>query len=158
MDLEQDRWKTKTLWAASVLWMCFCLFLSWQPGEDTVSLSEAMAQTIQRVVHLFGVEIDLNTLHAWLRKAAHVVTFFISGSLFFCSFVRSLKRRPRASLLSFLFAAALCSICAVAAEVGKIWIPGRHLQWDETLLNVAGVVCGAGIAELTRKLLHVKRR
>lgn len=156
--MEQDRWKTKTLWAASVLWMYFCLFLSWQPGEDTVSLSEAMAQTIQRVVHLFGVEIDLNTLHAWLRKAAHVVTFFISGSLFFCSFVRSLKRRPRASLLSFLFAAALCSICAVAAEVGKIWIPGRHLQWDETLLNVAGVVCGAGIAELTRKLLHVKRR
>lgn len=151
--MEKDRLRTKILWAVSILWMCFCLFLSWQPGEDTVKLSGAVAKTVRRIIYLFGVEIDLNILHTWLRKAAHAVMFFVSGVLFFCSFVRSLKHRRRASLLASLFAAALCSICAVIAEVGKVWIPGRHLQWDEVLLNVAGVIFGAGVSGLIRTLL-----
>lgn len=134
------------MWAVSILWMSFCLFLSWQPGEDTVKLSGSVAKTVRRIIYLFGVEIDLNNLHAWLRKAAHPAVFFVSGVLFFCSFVRSLKHRRRASLLASLLAAALCSTCAVVAEMGKVWIPGRHLHWDEVLLNVAGVVFGAGIA------------
>lgn len=152
--MRRDKIITYALWAVSVLWMGSCLFLSWQTGEDTARLGEDVAQAVRRVIHFFGLEVDLNLLHAWLRKAAHIVTFFVSGVLFFCAFARSLKRRGRAFLLPFLLSSVFCSLCAIAAEVCKVWIPGRHLQWDETLLNVLGVLCGAGISGLARKLHH----
>lgn len=148
--MRKDKIITYSLWAAFVLWIGFCLFLSWQTGEDTTRLSENVAQTVKRVVHIFGVEVELDNLHAWLRKAAHIVTFFVSGVLFCCSFQRSLKRNSHTFMLSFSLSAALCSLCAIATEVCKVWIPGRHLHWDEALLNVAGTVCGAGIAALIR--------
>lgn len=139
---------TYSLWAVSVMWLSFCLFLSWQTGEDTARLSENMAQTVKRLIHIFGMEIELNILHAWLRKAAHIATFFVSGLLFCCSFQQSLKRSSYTCLHSFVLSAALCSLCAIAAEVCKVWIPGRHFQWDEALLNVIGVMGGAGFAAL----------
>lgn len=159
--VRKDKIITYSLWTVSILWMGFCLFLSWQTGEDTARLSGNVAQAVKRVIHIFGVEVDLNDLHAWLRKAAHIVTFFVSGVLFCCSFQRSLKHSPHSSLYSFPLSAAFCSLCAIAAEVCKIWIQGRHLQWDEAVLNVAGAICGAGIAALIRAFfsaLTVKKR
>lgn len=156
--MRREKIVTHSLWAASILWMVFCLFLSWQTGEDTAGLSEGVAQTVRRVIHIFGVEVDLNSLHAWLRKAAHIVTFFISGVLFCCSFQRSLKRRPHGGRLPFSLSAALCCVCAIAAEVCKVWIPGRHLQWDETGWNVIGAICGAGIACAFGYLRKLRRK
>ena len=140
------------LWGATVLWMCLCLFLSWQQGEDTSQLSGRIAYAAKRVIYLFGIEIDLNTLHMWLRKYAHVAVFFVLAILFFCSVRRSLPRTAYLSFWSYAVTVAACSACAVIAEVGKIWIPGRHLQWDETMLDVFGVICGAATAELLRVL------
>ncbi len=139
---------TRIFWLISIIWMGVCLFLSWQKGDNTVELSEPIAVAVKRVIYVFGIEIDLNIFHLWLRKAAHVFVFFIAGSLFFCSFWRGMPKSDRRGLYSFFATILLCMLFAVIAEVGKIWIPGRHLQWSETLLNVIGIVCGAGVTGL----------
>lgn len=157
--MERSRRKiTSILWIATMLWMCLCLFLSWQQGEDTSQLSGKIAYAAKRVIYLFGIEIDLNTLHMWLRKSAHVAMFFVLAILFFCSVRRSLPRSPYLSFWSYAMTVAACSACAVIAEVGKLWVPGRHLQWDETMLDVAGVICGAAVAELVRVLYCYMKR
>ena len=144
---------TGILWLISIMLMGVCLFLSWQKGDDTVGLSGTIAVAVKRVIYIFGIEIDLNILHLWLRKAAHVLVFFVAGILFYCSFWRSMPDGNHRGMYSFLVSVLLCSIFAVIAEVGKLWIPGRHLQWSETLLNVIGIVCGAGITGL----IHLAR-
>lgn len=146
---HRDRTITYLLWTASILWLCLCLFLSWQKGDNTVALSGKVAVNIKRVIHLFGIEVDLDVLDACLRKGAHVGMFYIMGILFCCSFHRSWFR---VSAMSVVLTISFCSVCAVVAEVGKVWIPGRHLQWSEVLLNVIGVVCGAGSVELAYTL------
>ena len=134
---------TRILWLISIIWMGVCLFLSWQKGDNTVELSEPIAVAVKRVIYVFGIEIDLNIFHLWLRKAAHVFVFFIAGSLFFCSFWRGMPKSDHRGLYSFFATILLCVLFAVIAEV-----PGRHLQWSETLLNVIGIVCGAGVTGL----------
>lgn len=144
---------TGVLWLISIIWLGVCLFLSWQKGDDTAGLSGTIATAVKRVINVFGIEIDLNILHQWLRQAAHVLVFFVAGILFYCSFWHSMMESSRRGLYSLLVTILLCSLFAVIAEVGKLWIPGRHLQWSETLLNVIGIVCGAGITGL----IHLAR-
>ena len=146
MKTRPEKRRTAILWAASVLWMGLCLFLSWQPGEETAALSGEIAQAVHRMIRLFGFEVDITIIHTVLRKLAHPAVFFVAGVLLFCSTARSLPRGPRRAALACAVAALAVSLLAVVAEAGKLWIPGRHLQWDETLLDVIGAACGSIVA------------
>lgn len=137
---------TCALWVAAILWMGLCLYLSWQPGSETANLSGALTKVVRRGLQLFGFDIDLDALHVLLRRNAHTGVFLVAGLLTFFALARSLPESAHADALAFGIAAAMCALLAVVAEVGKLWVPGRHLQWDETLLDVIGVICGAGIA------------
>ena len=143
---------TYILWGVAVLWAVLCVFLSWQQGEDTSQLSGRIAYAAKRVIDLLGIEIDLNTLNMWLRRYAHVVVFFVLGILLCAALQRIMSRSPYLSIRSYAVTVAACAAWAVIAEVGKIWVPGRHLQWDETMLDIVGVICGAAIAELVALL------
>lgn len=146
------------LWIVSALWLGLCLYLSWQTGEETTGLSEEITQGVKKVAHLFGYEVELSVLHAFLRKSAHGAVFFIAGVLCYAAFKRSLPKIPRLNGISAAMSIVLCSLTAVAAETGKVWIPGRHLQWDETLLGVLGAICGAGIGWAVGVLRGWKRK
>ena len=100
---------------------------------------------MQRLLYLVGTESDLESLNMGLQKYAHVAVFFVLGILFFYVSRVSLPRSPNLSVLSYAGTVVACSACAVIEEVGKIWILGRHLQWDETMLDIAGVICGTKI-------------
>lgn len=162
VTIRMDKHKntlTIILWIATGLWVCLCLFLAWQQGEGTSRLSIWIATLAQRLLGLMGIELDVNTINMWLRKCAHVAVFLVLGLLFYFSIRRSLPQSRYVSVISFVTTAGVCSACAVMAEVVKLWIPGRHLQWDETALDVAGVVCGAAVAALVQSLLcHISAR
>ncbi len=136
------------LWGVTALWALFCLFLSWQQGDNTAQLSGKVAYATKRVIYLFGIEVDLNTLNMWLRKYAHVAVFFVLSVLFCSALRRSMPQSPYLSARSYAVTVVTCVVWAVIAEVGKIWVPGGHLQWDETKLDIVGVICGATITEL----------
>lgn len=149
---------TRILWMASALWMVLCLYLSWQTGEETVGVSGAITRAIRWVIGLFGVDVDMAALHALVRKNAHMAIFFVAGVLLYCLLRRSLPPNAHVNGLSFWLAVTVCSLLAVVAEVGKLWIPGRHLQWDETMLDVLGALCGATIAWAVRWLFCASAR
>ena len=83
-QMRISKFSAYILWIISILWFGLCLFLSWQVGEDTVRLSEGMAQNIRRVIQLFGYEVEITSLHMFLRKSAHMAVFFVAGVL--CTF------------------------------------------------------------------------
>lgn len=133
------------LWTATALWMCLCLYLSWQPGDETTALSGEIAQTVRRVIRLFGIEVDITELHMALRKLAHPAVFCVAGVLSCCAVGTSLPQSADRNTRSFAISIAACAALAVIAEVGKLWVPGRHLQWDETLLDITGAAVGAAV-------------
>ena len=136
---------TGILWLAALGWTAFSLFLSWQPGEETGALSLKIAKFLLKLLGYIGVTLELEPFHMGLRLAAHFVVFFLAGLQFDAALGTTLPPTGRSNGVTFFVTALVYSAGAVLAEVAKIKIPGRHLQWDEAMLNVAGVLCGAGI-------------
>ena len=132
------------LWLLALGWAGFSLFLSWQPGEDTGALSMELARFLLGLLARVGIYPDQAAFHMGLRLAAHFGVFFIDGLLAAAALALSLPRGKRRAW-PYIMEALACSALAVAAEVGKQYVPGRHLQWDETLLNVTGSVLGVGL-------------
>ena len=131
------------LTAAALGWLAVCLFLSWQTGAKTVGLSWRIARWLHGILQDFGISWGLTSLHRRLRLLAHVGIFFVEGFLAAAAVGASHTRRKGLGMaLTALFVAG----AAVLAEVCKINIPGRHLQWDETGLDVLGGVAGVLLA------------
>lgn len=124
-----------------MIWMGFCLFLSWQTGEGTGRLSLTLARWLMRGLALVGVYPQEAAFHAALRELAHFGVFFISGALLCGTVEAVLRLRPLGSWLR-VCAAALATATALFADVPKVWIPGRHLTWSESFLNAAGALAG----------------
>ena len=79
MKTGPEKRRTAILWTATVLWICLCLFLSWQPGEETAALSGRITLAVYRAIRTLGLEVDITMLHAALRKLAHPGVFFVTG-------------------------------------------------------------------------------
>lgn len=126
----------------SVLWMIFAFFLSLQNGDGTDELSGGLTRWLIDLLGAVDIHLDYAGFHMFLRTAAHFVVFFVLEILFCWSAVSGRDPVRRWHLQAALGAGIMI---AVLAEVGKQWIPGRHLQWDEVLLNVSGVGCGYGV-------------
>lgn len=131
----------------SVLWLLLILFLSFQTGEQTGELSGGMAQWLVDCLNRMGISVGYARLHALMRLAAHFLLLFVFGILLAWTFRVWKAVGTRAVFFLLLTVTAV----AVLAEVGKLWIPGRHLHWDEVPLNLLGGWCGAAIGPLWRK-------
>lgn len=140
------------LWSLTVLWLAFCLYLSWQTGPETAGLSERLAQVLLKVLGVVGLTPDPQRFHMDLRLFAHFGVFFITGVLFAASLEVSLPGGSRKDITVFLLGSSICAFIAVAAEVGKLSVPGRHLTWSEAGLNVLGAVCGTAAVCLAAHL------
>ena len=104
---------------------------------------EATAQTSMRLsAFLAGLcrlpDQSIAQLDHALRTAAHFIGFFIMSALVFsavrCTWTKSSK--------VFGWTLPVCCAIAVADEVKKFLITGRHFSLMETALNLAGVGCG----------------
>lgn len=144
MRREKGRGKALriALWGLTVLWTLLALFLSLQDGEGTGRLSMTIADWLARLLNGLGWHGDVSRLHDALRKNAHVFVFFVMGVLFSGGMLVSFGGKFKTFAVSFL----ICGAIATVAEVLKVRIPGRHLEWGETWLNVLGVLCGTIIA------------
>ena len=133
------------LWIAALLWTLLCLVLSWQTGEETVEVSQGVAAWLLKILHVVGIRPDRVRFHEWLRKTAHFWMFFINGLLLTFAFWASLRGTKPRMRSGLLYGLVLGAAVAIAAEVGKLGIPGRHLTMSEMWLNVVGTLCGTAV-------------
>ena len=130
------------LWLAAIGWVALCFYLSWQSGEDTAAFSGGLSDFLLRIFHAVKIEADAVLFHRLLRRYSHVLVFFVAAVLFECAFFASFYPRVHWTRRATLGAFAVSSAAAWIAEGAKVWIPGRHFDLGETLLNEAGVLCG----------------
>lgn len=138
----------------SILWLVLAVFLSLQNGSGTGELSRSLTRWLVDLLSCFGLNLDFTTFHVFLRIAAHFIVFFVLGMLF----AWSLNAWGATRIWHVLLTLAVVTAIAVLVEVGKLWIPGRHLQWNEALLNVIGAWCGSGIWQIGKAIVRISPR
>ena len=102
-------------------------YLSHQNGEDTHETSQTLTD------HLSFLLPDTETLHANLRRYAHIILFAVFTFLFTLTLHNS--HYPYYFLVFPL-------LYTWADEATKVFIPGRHFSWFDVGLNLIGVVIG----------------
>ena len=137
---KSSRLVTGIVWLSAFLWIFFLARLSAENATATNQTSMGLALA---VAHMLGIAAEhIPAVNRLLRALAHFAGFCIlGGSLYAASWV--LRPYPATPVWPGL---AVGSLLAVADEVKKLWIPGRHLSWLESGLNCAGVVAGMCMA------------
>lgn len=111
--------------------------------------NEEQWQIISETIDSSDYYVEYAKLHQTLRIIAHFVLFCIFGMLLEAAIIVS-SCHP--SMLKSCFPALLiCTVISIIPEVVKLWIPGRHLQWDEVLLNIIGAYGGVFMIALGMK-------
>lgn len=148
IDTTKHNIKSLALLFISASWIAVCLFLSWQTGEDTEALSSGLTEKIIKLLSAIGIYYtgNFNSIHSLIRRVAHFAVFFFAGLT--AEIATNSLQHSSQHIISpaSVVTAILCSVVAIMSEVGKVYIPGRHLQWGDAMLNVFGVLVGAGIA------------
>lgn len=142
------------LWLLTILWLTFCLYLSWQTGEETAGFSQRIARFLLDLLGRLGIRPDAQQFHAGLRLFAHFGVFFVTGILTAAALSVSLPRGQGRK--AFGIAGVSCALIAVLAEVGKLGVPGRHLTWSEVVLNMLGAICGVILVRIHIYLYSVQ--
>ena len=127
--------KRLTLWMVLLaLWTALFAYLTIQNGAETELTGSTIARWIARV---FGG--DTAKVHLILRKAAHIISFFVEALLLAQVFrVAGMKRAA-------LWSISICLLLSVGAEAVKLGIEGRHFAWVDVGLNVVGSIVGGGV-------------
>lgn len=144
-------------WTLAIGWTALCFFLTWQTGEDTGSFSLALSAFLLKILGVVGIHADPAAFHMLLRTFAHFGVFFLAGFLLGGA-TESLWRLVPSGRRLRPFCALTLGLVALFADVPKLWIPGRHLQWDESALNALGALCGYLILATAAVLLQHRRR
>lgn len=140
-------------WMTAAAWTVVAIWLSWQPGTETVGLSLQIARFLLRILGFIGVHPNEGHFHMGLRLAAHIGVFFVEG-IFITVALRTVTKNPCAFLIGVLSAVAV----SVLIEVLKPLFPGRHFTWSETWLNVMGAICGSVIPCLSVLIRKMKQK
>ncbi len=121
--------------------------LSTQDGEQTVQTSLTITKQIAEAVFTNPTDAQIADLHMVLRKAAHLVLFFLLGSLTtWISAVTFPKTKGILRGLYLVFSALLSVCCGYLDEWHKQFISGRHFDYSETLLNMKSGIAGVCFA------------
>ena len=139
----KSKWPLLLALAATGLWLWFIYARSAQPAELSHLESEGVLELLLRLFPFL-------TLH-FVRKLAHFVEYFILGGLLYLDW--SLLGKP-----SLLPAAGTGLLAAAGDEFLQTFVPGRSGEVADVLLDLFGVVVGAGLLLLLRKRKEARRR
>lgn len=135
----------------TAFWLAVMMFLSHQPGPDTAETSGILASLITEViVQIFRTEISINTVHEFIRHAAHIILYMVLAV--------DLGILLRKAGIGWLWIVFLLMCIAVADEGTKPLIAGRHCELVDIGRNCLGNVLGIGIVFLVRNMAGVPGR
>lgn len=142
-------------WTLVGLWMAVIFYLSHQPAEASSELSSGIThliiQTIQWVLP-FG-ELNMDSLHFYVRKGAHFFAYFTLGLLVVHALFTSRQRGFRGMTLALM----ICVIYAISDEVHQLFIPGRSGEVTDVIIDSAGASVGIMLYGIFNYLLNKKK-
>lgn len=146
---ERPRRRRATLlWGvATLLWVAFVWGHSLVQGPQSSIESGAVVELVRPVFHAVGVtEVDVMTLI--VRKGAHFSEYAVLGVLA-SGLLRALRaeRGVRELPLGLAFA-----LVPVADECLQLLVPGRSGRATDVLIDLSGMLFGALVSWLVRRL------
>ena len=139
MEIKRTR-RTKALiwWTLSILWLALTVYLSNQVGENSATLSMAMARSIWTPLLKLFPELDFEEFHIFMRKLAHFGVHMVLAFSMFRASSHSFRRKGVA-----LFATlTLAGLIAFVNELVQLRAPGRVWTMTDAGLNLLGVFIG----------------
>jgi VanZ family protein len=135
--------KKITAWVCVFAWMILILSLSSDPADVSKEKSKAIEQlireSIQRIQERFEVRIiDVGDFEFHVRKAAHMVIYFVLGILLMLATKISGIGGRKAYFFGFLVGALFAGM----DETYQNFIPGRSGEVRDVMIDSAGVLIG----------------
>ena len=137
------RWRLWLALGVTALWLWFIYARSAQPAEVSHAESEGVLEFLLRFFPFLDMYL--------VRKLAHFTEYSILGGLLCLDW--SLLGKP-----ALLLSAATGLLAAGADECLQTFIPGRSGELGDVLLDLFGVIAGAGLVLLLRRRKEAKGR
>lgn len=137
-------------WLPVILWMGVIFWMS----TETFS-SENTSSVLGKILPILLPEISPQTaelIHAFIRKAAHVIEYFILGLLIFRAFRGGSSASWNCRWPFFAFIVVV--LCAVSDELHQSFDPAREASYVDVGIDTAGGL----LAQLVSVLRHCYRK
>lgn len=141
-------------WTAVIGWMALIFILSHQPASVSSGLSSGITELLLGLVGdiLPQGDAEVEQFHAFIRKNAHFIAYFILGVLLVNAFGRWNDLRRRELLISF----GVAVLYAASDEFHQLFIEGRSGELRDVLIDSAGAatgifLCWAAASVLTKR-------
>lgn len=120
--------------------------ISSQTGGETAGLSYPSAEFFAGLIWGAPTAAQIEAMHYLLRQAFRVALFFAFGCSFCLAGVITFRRTRLCILLPAV--TVLCGAAAYFDEWRKQFIPGRHYEPEQGIINVICVAAGAAVIGL----------
>ena len=133
-------------------WLCLIFHLSTENGEKTTDTSMRIAEKISGRLYASPTQERVDGVHRSIRKAAHVVLFFVFGVLVCIMglYISSLWRKSWVALLMLVIGVGLILGVGWLDEWHKQFIDGRHYQISEAIINIVSGLSGGIVTIIVR--------
>ena len=141
-------------WVLGFLWAYLILSLSGEPASVSKQKSMAITQKVEVVVEYIEAHtgiaiIDRDNLHHCVRKAAHMLAYFVLALLLLIALTATGVKGKWAYLATW----AIAFPFSMLDEYYQSFIPGRGPQVTDVLLDNLGVLSALLLVFFGQKLL-----
>src|SRR5690625_1919586 len=131
-------------------WMVVIFYLSHQPASVSSQLSGKFVQLFIKVMSFLPIDIELHTVHFFIRKSAHFTAYFILGLLVMHAIKHGYGLRLQTMIISFL----ITIIYAISDEFHQTFIPGRSGEVRDILIDSIGSLTGISVYVVLILIYH----
>lgn len=146
-------------WTAGLIWVLLIFSLSSDPADvsrqksiQVMEIIEKVVDYIEEILHIKLVDRD--SLHFYVRKNAHFLSYFVLGLILITACSASGITGAKAYITAWLLAAAL----AVMDEFYQTFVPGRGGQLRDVFIDNAGIAGAVLVSIGFRAIKRLVRR
>lgn len=141
--------KRKYFWILIFLYILFIFSNSLTVGEKSSSISGGLTTYLLNILHQLSIEIEYDTFHHFIRKAAHFTEYAGLGALVYISIqLEPLFKNKTINFLLFWI------LTPSIDETIQHFIPDRYGCVQDVLLDMCGFITGTIITYFLYKLTH----
>lgn len=139
-------------WFLVILWMAVIFLLSHQTGDQSSQLSQRLAELLLKLVAPGYSPNLLSSIENLIRILAHGAAFFVLAILTGRAFTRTSIQDIRNAILTFI----ICTLYAASDELHQAFVPGRAGQWQDFLVDIAGIILAVMVYQLITSIRFIR--